>query len=43
MIRLTPLRETASFQEILKEDRIVLFMLLIGSKFSLSDEQRKAF
>lgn len=42
MIRLTPLRETASFQEVLKEDRIVLLMLLIGSKFSLSDELGKA-
>lgn len=42
MIRLTPLREIASFQEILTEDRIALLMLLIGNKFSLSDELRKA-
>lgn len=36
-IRLTPLRETASFQELLKEEQVKLLLLLIESKFTLSD------
>ena len=41
MIRLTPLHETASFQELLKEERVTLLLLLIESKFTLSDVARK--
>ena len=40
MIRLTPLRKTASFQELLKEERVNLLLLLIESKFTLSDAMR---
>ena len=41
MIRLTPLRETASFQELLKEERVNLLLLLIESKFTFPDAVRK--
>lgn len=41
MIRLTPLHETASFQELLKEERVNLLLLLIESKFALSDALRE--
>lgn len=40
MIRLTPLRKTASFQELLKEERVNLLLLLIESKFTLSNAVR---
>ena len=41
MLRLTPLEETASFQEVLKEKQVHLLMLMINDKFSLSDELNK--
>jgi hypothetical protein len=41
MIRLTPLRETASFQELLKEERVTLLLLLIESKFTFLDTVRE--
>lgn len=40
MIRLTPLYETASFQKLLKEERVTLLLLLIESKFTLSGAVR---
>jgi predicted transposase YdaD len=42
MLRLTPLEETASFQEAMKEKQVHLLMLMINDKFSLSDELNKA-
>lgn len=41
MIRLTPLAETASGQELLKEERVQFLLLPIESKFTLSDIVRK--
>lgn len=41
MLRLTPLRETESVQEVLKEERVALLMMMIGDKFTLSDELSK--
>ena len=38
MLHLTPLRETASVQEVLKEDRVDMLMRQIQTKFSLSAE-----
>lgn len=38
MIRLTPLRETASVQEVLKEDRVDMLTAQIQDKFKLSDK-----
>jgi hypothetical protein len=38
MLRLTPLRETASVQEVLKEERIELLLNLIEVKFGISSE-----
>lgn len=43
MLRLTPLEETASFQEAMKEKQVDLLMLMINDKFSLSDELNKGF
>lgn len=42
MLHLTPLRETASVQEVLKEDRVDMLMRQIQTKFSLSAELRQA-
>lgn len=42
MLRLTPLRETASVQEVLKEDRVDMLMRQIQTKFLLSAELRQA-
>jgi len=42
MIRLTPLCETANFQEALKEERVRLLIKLIQEKFSLSPDLSKA-
>ena len=42
IIRLTPLRETSSFQEALKEERAKLLIRLIQGKFSLSPDLSKA-
>jgi predicted transposase YdaD len=42
MLRLTPLRETESFKEAIKEDRIETLATLIQSKFALSDEVMEA-
>lgn len=42
MLRLTPLRETESVQEVLKEERVDLLMMMIGNKFSLSDALNQA-
>ena len=41
MLRLTPLRETESVQEVLKEERVDLLMMMIGAKFPLSAELNK--
>lgn len=38
MLRLTPLRETASVQEVLKEDRVELLASQIQVKFNLAPE-----
>jgi predicted transposase YdaD len=38
MLRLTPLRETASVQEVLKEDRVDMLTAQIQDKFKLSDK-----
>lgn len=38
MIRLTPLRETESVQEMLKEDRVKILTRQVARKFSLSPE-----
>jgi predicted transposase YdaD len=42
MLRLTPLRETESVQEVLKEERVDLLMIMIDNKFSLSDALNQA-
>ena len=42
MLRLTPLQETASFQEALKEERVKLLIRLIQGKFLLSPELSQA-
>ena len=38
MLRLTPLRETTSGQELLKEDRVEILSALIQAKFTISPE-----
>ncbi|MEZ4859732.1 MAG: hypothetical protein R3C14_00415 [Caldilineaceae bacterium] len=38
MLRLTPLREIESVQEMLKEERIEMLLLLIQDKFGLTPE-----
>ncbi|MEZ4728754.1 MAG: DUF2887 domain-containing protein [Caldilineaceae bacterium] len=43
MLRLTPLRETTSGQELLKEDRIETLLNLIEVKFGLSPEMAEKF
>lgn len=43
MLRLTPLRETTSVQELLKEDRIETLLNLIEVKFGLSPEMAEKF
>lgn len=42
MLRLTPLRETASVQEVLKEDRAEILSAFIQAKFTLSPEIMEA-
>lgn len=42
MLRLTPLHETASFQEALKEDRVETLTILFQNKLALSSEARTA-
>ena len=42
MIRLTPLRETASFQEAIKEDRTDMLLRLLQTKFAMSSEVKGA-
>ncbi len=39
MLRLTPLEETISGQELLKNDRVMMLATLVQNKFTLSDEQ----
>ena len=38
MIRLTPLAETTSGQELIKDERIALLTQMVRRKFALSDE-----
>ena len=42
MLRLTPLRETASVQEVLKEDRIETLLSMIEVKFNTPPEKAEA-
>lgn len=42
MLRLTPLRETASFQEAFKEEWLEVLIPMIQRKFELSPEMEKA-
>lgn len=39
MLRLTPFRETASVQQVLKEDRVETLLSMIEVKFNISPEQ----
>lgn len=42
MIRLTPLRETKSVQEMLKNDRVMMLATPVQDKFTVTDEQIEA-
>ncbi len=42
MLRLTPLHETASFQEAIKEDRTDMLLRLLQTKFAMSSEVKRA-
>lgn len=41
MLRLTPLRETASFQEALKEDRSDMLLRVLQRKFARSPDAKR--